>query len=195
MGRSPGFGSAATNFSPSSDSLSLRLRVSRLTSPAGCNSPVRSTKSTPSHIYRALTACKHTVSGPLSLPSRGAFHLSLTVLVHYRSPRVFSLGGWSPRIPTGLHVSSGTWDPLLRLRLFAYKAFTFCGGPFQTASTKSSTAYTRVPQPQYSEEYWFRLAPFRSPLLGGSIFLSLPPATKMFQFAGCPPHTYGFSMR
>jgi len=34
---------------------------------------------------RALTTCRHTVSGSLSLPFRGAFHLSLTVLVHYRS--------------------------------------------------------------------------------------------------------------
>ena len=34
-----------------------------------------------------LTVCKPTVSGTISLPSRGAFHLSLTVLVHYRSPR------------------------------------------------------------------------------------------------------------
>ena len=28
----------------------------------------------------ALSACKHMVSGALSLPSRGSFHLSLTVL-------------------------------------------------------------------------------------------------------------------
>src|SRR5215208_5078853 len=35
---------------------------------------------------RALTDCRHTVSGTLSLPSRGTFHLSLTVLVRYRSP-------------------------------------------------------------------------------------------------------------
>src|SRR5436189_6443104 len=34
----------------------------------------------------APTACKHTVSGTHSLPFRGTFHLSLTVLVHYRSP-------------------------------------------------------------------------------------------------------------
>ena len=56
------------------------------------NSSARSTKSTPSHLEAetpnsALTACRHMVSGSLSLPSRGAFHLSLTVLVHYRSPR------------------------------------------------------------------------------------------------------------
>ena len=35
--------------------------------------------------FRAPTACRHTVSGTISLPSRGAFHLSLTVLVRYRS--------------------------------------------------------------------------------------------------------------
>ena len=35
-------------------------------------------------------------------PNRGTFHLSLTALVHYRSPNVFSLGEWTPQIPTGL---------------------------------------------------------------------------------------------
>jgi len=35
-------------------------------------------------------------------PNRGSFHLSLTVLVHYRSPRVFSLGRWASLLPTGL---------------------------------------------------------------------------------------------
>ena len=49
------------------------------------NSPVHSTKGTPSPIERALTFCKHTVSGSVSLRSRGSFHLSLTVLLRYRS--------------------------------------------------------------------------------------------------------------
>ena len=49
------------------------------------NSPDRSTKSTRFCFIRSSTACKHRVSGSLSLPSRGSFHLSLTVLVHYRS--------------------------------------------------------------------------------------------------------------
>ena len=44
------------------------------------NSPDRSTKSTRLHIGRAPAACRHTVSGSLSLPSRGPFHLSFTVL-------------------------------------------------------------------------------------------------------------------
>jgi len=33
----------------------------------------------------APTACKYTVSGTFHSPNRGTFHLSLTVLVHYRS--------------------------------------------------------------------------------------------------------------
>ena len=41
-------------------------------------------------------------------PHRGSFHLSLTVLVHYRSPKVFSLGRWSSQLPTGFHVPRGT---------------------------------------------------------------------------------------
>ena len=43
------------------------------------------TKGTPSGPVAPPTACKHSVSGTVSLPSRGAFHLSLTVLVRYRS--------------------------------------------------------------------------------------------------------------
>lgn len=43
-----------------------------------------SSRRTPAH-------CKHTVSDTISLPSRAAFHLSLMVLVHYRSQNVFSL--------------------------------------------------------------------------------------------------------
>ncbi len=34
----------------------------------------------------------HTVSCSISLPARGSFHLSITVLVHYRLQAVFSLG-------------------------------------------------------------------------------------------------------
>src|SRR5690606_1420961 len=35
-------------------------------------------------------------------PHWGSFHLSLTVLVHYRSPRVFSRGRWASQLPAGL---------------------------------------------------------------------------------------------
>src|SRR5699024_6374321 len=46
---------------------------------------------------RAPTTCKRTVSGSISLPFRGAFHLSLTVLVHYRS--LGSISPWAMVLP------------------------------------------------------------------------------------------------
>ena len=71
---------------------------------------------------RTLTACKHRVSGSLSLPSRGSFHLSLTVLCAIGHQFVFSLGGWSPLLPARFLVSCGTLDSAtlstLRLRGF-----------------------------------------------------------------------------
>src|SRR6059058_1634764 len=88
------------------------------------HSPDHSTKGTPSALGGAtpqwpLAAGEYVVSGSLSSPSRGAFHLSLTVLVHYRSLKVLSLGGWSPQLPTRFHVSRGTQDARPRTRLTA----------------------------------------------------------------------------
>ena len=70
----------------------------------------------------APTACKRMVSGTISLPLRGTFHLSLTVLVHYRSPLVFSLAGWSPRIQSGFHVSGFTQVPTRESHEFRLRA-------------------------------------------------------------------------
>ena len=58
----------------------------------------------------ALSACKHTVSGSFSLPSRGAFHRSLTVLYSIGHMVVFSLMRWSSHIPPGFLVSRRTLD-------------------------------------------------------------------------------------
>src|SRR5690606_4885900 len=55
----------------------------------------------------APTACRHTVSGPLSLPSRGAFHLSFTVLVHYRSPG--SIRPWEVVLPASHGIPRVPW--------------------------------------------------------------------------------------
>src|SRR5438270_4630081 len=79
------------------------------------HSPDHSTNGTPLALggiapQWPLTAGEYEGSGSVSSPSRGAFHLSLTVLVHYRSLNVFSLGEWSPQLPTRLHVSRGTQD-------------------------------------------------------------------------------------
>ena len=58
-----------------------------LTSPPSTDSQAHSSKGTPSPHCRAPTDCRRPVSGTISLPSRGTFHLSLTVLVRYRSSR------------------------------------------------------------------------------------------------------------
>ena len=81
------------------------------------NSPDRSTKSTRLYPFDTSTACKHRVSGSLSLPSRGSFHRSFTVLYAIGHWVVFRLGGWSPHLPTGFLVSRGTLDPVGSLDL------------------------------------------------------------------------------
>src|SRR5699024_12487684 len=57
-----------------------------LTSRHAADSQAHSSKGTPSPTQQgALTDCIHMVSGTISLPSRGTFHHSHTVLIHYRS--------------------------------------------------------------------------------------------------------------
>ena len=95
------------------------------------NSPARSTKSTTSRAYGALSACKHTVSGSLSLPSRGSFHLSLTVLFAIGHMVVFSLMRWASYLPSGFLVSRRTPDPAKFFDDFVYRSVTFFGSAFQ----------------------------------------------------------------
>ena len=65
-------------------------------------------------------------------PHRGAFHLSLAVLVRYRSPNLFSLGKWSSQLQAGFHVSDPTQENITTcLTIFTYGTITLCGGPFQ----------------------------------------------------------------
>jgi hypothetical protein len=110
MDRSHRFGSRTSNSTPYSDSLSLRLPVDRLTLLLIANSPAHSSKGTLSPHEGAPTVCRHAVSGTISLPSRGTFHHSLTVLSAIGRWRVFSLMGWSPQIRTGFHGARTTRD-------------------------------------------------------------------------------------
>ena len=87
MGRSQGFASNPTNYAPLFrlafasaplfQNLTLQHKITRwliIQKVRGC-----------AYVYRATTDCRQLVSDSISLPSRGSFRLSLTVLVHYRS--------------------------------------------------------------------------------------------------------------
>jgi hypothetical protein len=118
------------------------------------NSQAHSAKGTPSPIHSKLCiglrlVVGDAVSGTISLPSRGAFHLSLTVLLRYRWQRVFSLRRWSSQIPTGFLVSRGTWVPDKQLLPFVYRAITLYGSIFQWIRLRSYYAMTPAPQPQH----------------------------------------------
>ena len=105
---------------------------------AACHdSQAHSTKGTPPPL-RAATACGSMVSGSLSLPSRGAFHLpsryyALSVAAEYSALE----GG-----PPGFRQDS-TCPDVLRYALgcpsdFAYGAFTLSRRPSQTVRLSSS---------------------------------------------------------
>ena len=107
----------------------------------GLASPPRSTrrlilqKARRHPLARTPTGQERTVSGLFHSPRRGAFHRSLTVLVHYRSSTVFSLGTWSSLLPTRYHVSGRTHDPRSPgWRIPSYGTLTPSGPPFQRGS-------------------------------------------------------------
>ena len=90
MGRSLRFGSRSRHCNALFRLAFATASPHGLTSRRNTNSQAHSSKGTPSQLLctqgaAAPTDCKHTVSGTVSLPSRGTFHLSLTVLVRYRS--------------------------------------------------------------------------------------------------------------
>ena len=136
------------------------------------------------------TACGHRVSGSLSLPSRGSFHLSLMVLFSTGHQAVFRLAGWSPRLPPGFLVSRRTPDPVKRVFPPPTGLSPSPAGLPRTFRLGSPRSYDG-PYPGV-HALRFGLLPFRSPLLRESIFLSFPPATWMFRFAGFPSAHYGF---
>lgn len=102
-----------------------------LCSPHATDSQTHFSIGTPSPHEEAPTDCRRTVSETVSLPSRGTFHLSLTVLVRYRSdrniqayPTVWADSHGVPRDPCYLG------DAIGRPCAFRYGALTLCGPVF-----------------------------------------------------------------
>ena len=151
----------------------------------------------------APTACRHTVSGTLSLRSRGTFHHSLTVLSTIGHQGIFRLNGWSRQIHTRFLGPCATWE--------THKRATMISPTGVLPSTPGLSHTLRLPQwfltlrpsgrtiqhapttppaqplPGITHKR-FSLLRFRSPLLPESRLFSLPTGTEMFHFPAFPPH-------
>ena len=155
----------------------------------------------------APTVCRRTVSGSISLPFRGAFHLSLTVLCAIGRQKVFSLGGWSPRLPTGFHVSRGTQEIAPTPSSFRLRGCHALWRSFPAPSAKKTTigeestassgnsCNPAAATPVGLARRRFGLFPVRSPLLRESRLISFPRGTEMFHFPRFPSLPYGFRQR
>ena len=114
MDRSSGFGSTPSNYSLYSNSLSLRLpySVKLATERKSLTHYAKGTQS-PS---RAPTVCMYAVYSPpgvlFAFPSRYWFTIGRL--------RVFSLGGWSPHLRAGCHVSRSTSHALSTTPTISY---------------------------------------------------------------------------
>ncbi len=140
MGRSLRFGSMTCDSNALFGLAFATATPHGLTSPHTDDSQAHSSKGTPSPHSKetALTDCKRTVSGTISLPSRGTFHLSLTVLVRYRSPGSIQayrvVPADSQQISRARCYSGAHYD---REHVFVYRTLTVYGWPSQTNSTNA----------------------------------------------------------
>jgi hypothetical protein len=137
--------------------------------------------------HSPLPACRHTISGSLDSPHRGSFHLSLAVLVHYRSTGSIQAYGMVPA------------DSGRIARVPPYLGFPLGQSPVSTTGLSPSVArlskrlvyrelvLNAVPLPRRSFLRRFGLFRFRSPLLAESRLLSFPRGTEMFHFPRFAP--------
>ena len=157
-----------------------------------------------------MTPTKHDHLLTLSFPPNGftvyelflqsAFHLSLTVLVRYRSLHLYSAFGWS--LPPAWSCNSQT-TPTPRVRTSSrapgfpcYGALTLSGTPFQVdfgpeqwssgpgqfdSPDHNSPVNNSKPDRRFQTWAFF---PLRSPLLRESLLVSLPPLIDMLKFGG-----------
>jgi hypothetical protein len=141
MCSSPGFGSSPCDERRLSLAFTTCNPQSGLHKPHRTNSLARSTKSTLSP--RLAPGLQLFVSVWFQvlfhLPYRDTFHLSLTVLVHYRSEAIFSLGRLV--LPDSDRISPVL--PYLRTNLsisflFMYRTITLYGRSFQRRSIKKT---------------------------------------------------------
>src|SRR6476661_5702121 len=90
----------------------------------------------------APTACRHTVSGTISLRSRGTFHHSLTVLSAIGHQGIFRLSGWSRQIHTGFLGPRATWDTTQESTPFRLRGWHLLCRAIQDPSTMTQISHS-----------------------------------------------------
>ena len=114
--------------------------------------------------------------------ARGAFHLSLTVLVRYRSLTLYlALPDGPGTFTQNYSCSALLWITLCFTSLRLQDCHLLrCLFPKSFCSQRSCNNVVLTPWLQ--TQPWFGLLPVRSPLLRESFLFSFPTGTKMFQF-------------
>jgi hypothetical protein len=158
---------------------------------ARSNSPDHNAKGTQSDVTEGEppahppTACRHVVSGSLSLPALGCFspvpHGTRPLSVTRES---LALEGgppsFTPDFSSRALLRNSTSRHRCRRRPGSHRLWRPVPGDFNWRDVDPPVGPTT---PKLNESR-FRLHPVRSPLLGASQLISLPPGTEMFQFPG-----------
>ncbi len=215
MDSSPGFGSTATNSSgrllctarpfglgfPPAPGITPLASLATVTRRFVLQKARDHARAKPQH---ALAVCRRTGSGSLSLPSTGCFSPFPHGTVRYRSRAVFSLGGWSPLLPTGSRVSRRTPGSRSEPHHFRLRGSHPSRGPFQQPSASGLVCHSVLgaAAPAIGPSYPTSATPagFDTDLVSAAPvsfattpgILSSPRGTEMFQFPRCLSILYGF---
>ena len=141
----------------------------------------------------APIACKHKVSGSVSLPSRGSFHLSLTVLFSIGHWVVFRLGGWAPRLQIGFHVSGPTLDSLC-IYSISRTGLLPCIVELSRSVLLSNSSRDECPQPRM-QAFGLASFPFARRYLENRCFFLFLRVLRCFSSPRYLRHGYVFTMR
>jgi hypothetical protein len=172
--------------------------------PRRSNSPAHYAKGTRSGLrlsaHSPPTACRQTVSGSISLPSPGFFSPfphgtgSLSVAREYLAleggPSRFPRGSTCP-VVLGYAGQRGERD-------FVYRAFTFCGGTFQSLRlsprlvTLRATPYQRPATPERLSPSGLGCSRFARRYSGNRVFFLFLEVLRCFSSLGSRRATYGF---
>ncbi len=124
---------------------------------------------------------------------QGTFHLSLTVLVHYRSLR--SIQPWRMVPPYSDRISRVPPYSISFKDSFQLQDYHPLWFNFPVNSTSLNFSYRSPTTLNLPKQIKFRLLPVRSPLLTESRLISFPLGTQMFQFPRFASTPYKFRCR